>query len=271
MSMSLPQPKYNIYPSLLDKFANYLNSSQIYQQTYGFSEELTITEEEFEAQKKQELLDGINRVPFESESADKGTMFNEVIDCIIEERNSDKMQIKKIHGIKDVTYADGSQERLTTENPIGINAKWKDREFTFNISDCKQIAKTLKGAVCQSYKEGFIETAYGFVKLYGYTDYIMPFSVVDLKTTKSYQAFKYRNHWQRIVYPFLMNFNGEFINDFTFLVYKWTKNGGEIYEENYTYNEAEDLPKLTEFVEQFIEFLEAHREQITDKKIFNIQ
>lgn len=253
--MNLPQPKYNIYPSLLDKFANYLNSSQIYQQTYGFSEEPAMTEEEFEAQKKQELLDGINRVPFESESADKGTMFNEVIDCIIDGRDSKKMIItaNKEVNIVDVVWQ-----------------KEEPRTFAFNLNDCREIAKTLKGAVCQSYKEGFIETAYGFVKLYGYTDYIMPFSVVDLKTTKSYFAFKYRNHWQRIVYPFLMNFNGEFINDFTFLVYKWTKNGGEIYTEEYTYNESEDLPKLTEILEQFIEFLEAHREQITDKKIFNM-
>ena len=73
------QPNYNIYPSLLDAFGSYINSSQIYQEYYGFAEEPAVSEEEFEQQKYQDLINKINRVPFESEAADKGTMFNEVI------------------------------------------------------------------------------------------------------------------------------------------------------------------------------------------------
>lgn len=247
----MQQPKYNIYPSLLDAFAGYVNSAKIYSEYYGFAEDPSITEDEFEAQKMQDLIDKINRVPFESEAADKGTMFNEVIDCIVEKRKSDKMQMLSAPDI--------------------IEVSWKDWKHCFNLHDCKTIASAVKGAVSQDYQEGFINTKYGFVKIYGYSDFLLPFRVVDLKTTGKYFAFKFRNNWQHIVYPFLLNFNGNFINEFTYLVYKWTRNGGEIFEEEYTYDEVRDLPKLQDFVEQFIEFLEAHRDQITDQKIFNLQ
>ena len=69
----------------------------------------------------------------------------------------------------------------------------------------------------------------------------------------------------------LLHFNGNFVSDFTYLIYKWTKTGGEIFEEEYTYDEARDLPKLVDIIEQFIEFLEANRDKITDLKIFNLQ
>ena len=42
--------------------------------------------EVIEAELKQSLLDAINRVPFESEAADKGTAFNAVIDCYIHKK-----------------------------------------------------------------------------------------------------------------------------------------------------------------------------------------
>ncbi len=250
--MNLPQPQYNIYPSLLDTFAGYINSSQVYQDYYGFAEEPSITEAEFEQKKYEELIDKINRVPFQSEAADKGTMFNEVIDCIVEKRLSVNMEIN-------------------TVIPEMISVRWKNWEHHFNKADCKTLAKAVKGAVCQDYQEGFLQTKYGVVKIYGYSDYLLPFRVVDLKTTSKYTAFKFRNNWQHIVYPFLLHFNGSFISDFTYLVYKWNRNGGEIFEEEYTYDETRDLPKLTDFVEQFIEFLEENRAKITDKKIFNLQ
>lgn len=244
---------YNIYPSLLDKFESFINSSRIYQEYYGFSEDPAMTEDEFGSQKLADLLNGINRVPFESEAADKGTMFNEVIDCIVENRKSDKMKIE------------------TNLAAPSIQVWWKNWMHSFNIQDCKTIAKAVKGAVCQNYQEGFIDTKYGRVKLYGYSDYLLPFRIADLKTTGKYQAFKFRNNWQHIVYPFLLNYNGIFVNDFTYLIYKWNKNGGEIFEEEYTYNQEKDLPRLIDFVEQFIEFLEANRNLITDEKIFNYQ
>ncbi|HAH55581.1 MAG TPA: HNH endonuclease [Flavobacterium sp.] len=250
---NLQQHNYNIYPSLLDRFANYINSSQIYQDYYGFAEEPSISEEEFEKQQFQSLIDGINRVPFESEAADKGTMFNEVIDCIIENRKSDKMNIE------------------VNKAAPAIQVSWKNWIHSFNTWDCKTIADALKGAVCQNLIEGFLQTKYGAVKLYGYYDYLLPFCLVDLKTTKSYSAFKFIKNWQHIVYPFILNTNGISINDFTYLVYKWNKEGGEIFEENYTFDAQNDIPKLTDFVEQFIEFMEINKHLITDLKVFNKQ
>ena len=249
----MKQLNYNIYPSLLDAFGSYINSSQIYQEYYGFAEEPAVSEEEFEQQKYQDLINKINRIPFESEAADKGTMFNEVIDCIVENRKSEKMKI-------ETNYA-----------APAIQVWWKNWMHSFNVQDCKTIAKAVKGAICQNYQEGFLQTKYGVVKIYGYSDFLLPFRVVDLKTTGKYFAFKFRNNWQHIVYPFLLHFNGNFVSDFTYLIYKWTKTGGEIFEEEYTYDEARDLPKLVDIIEQFIEFLEANRDKITDLKIFNLQ
>ena len=159
------QPNYNIYPSLLDAFGSYINSSQIYQEYYGFAEEPAVSEEEFEQQKYQDLINKINRVPFESEAADKGTMFNEVIDCIVENRKSEKMKI-------ETNYA-----------APAIQVCWKNWMHSFNVQDCKTIAKAVKGAICQNYQEGFLQTKYGVVKIYGYSDFLLPFRVVDLKTT----------------------------------------------------------------------------------------
>ena len=55
--------KYKIYPTLLDGFQRYLDS-----------EEDTAL---------QELIDKINRKPFTSVAADKGTAFNEVVEGVI--------------------------------------------------------------------------------------------------------------------------------------------------------------------------------------------
>ena len=75
------QPNYRIYATLLDSYFNYLNSDVIYERYYGWSENPPYTEEEFRQKQFQELIDRINRRPFDSEAADKGTAFNEVIDA----------------------------------------------------------------------------------------------------------------------------------------------------------------------------------------------
>ena len=43
---------------------------------------------------------------------------------------------------------------------------------------------------------------------------------------------------------------------------------GTRYPEYYTYNHEQTVKQLTQHVERFIEFLEANRNLITDKKIF---
>ena len=58
---------YNIYPTLLDKFSDYLNADKNWETYYGDStKEDSPTIEEYEEKQRQSLIDSINRVPFES-------------------------------------------------------------------------------------------------------------------------------------------------------------------------------------------------------------
>lgn len=91
------QPKYRIYATLLDAFGAYLNSDVIWDKYWGWSENPPHTPEEFHEQQFQELIDRINRKPFDSEAADRGTAFNEIIDCMIENRKSSIMEISKAY------------------------------------------------------------------------------------------------------------------------------------------------------------------------------
>ena len=81
--MSKPKVSYKFYATLLDGYQDYLRSSEIYQEYWGFSENPSKTEDEFEVEQLQGLINRINRVPFDSEAADKGTAFNEVVDCLV--------------------------------------------------------------------------------------------------------------------------------------------------------------------------------------------
>ena len=65
-------PKYMMYATLLDSFQNYLNSDTLWYQFYGSSDNPKYSIEEYETKSFKELIDRINRVPFESEAADKG-------------------------------------------------------------------------------------------------------------------------------------------------------------------------------------------------------
>lgn len=64
------QPKYRFYPSLLDKFEQYLRADEQVESFWNVDNETgeyKKSPEEIEAELKQSLLDAINRVPFESE------------------------------------------------------------------------------------------------------------------------------------------------------------------------------------------------------------
>jgi hypothetical protein len=233
--------KYNFYATLLDKFESYINSSQIYQEYWGFAENPEKSEFEFEQEQFKGLIDTINRVPFESELADKGTAFNEVIDCLIQKRKSDKMDIK--------SYKDKNE----------ITVKFKEHTFSFNINLCKEFASYFSNGILQYRCENTLETKYGKVLLCGNIDVVMPFSIHDIKTTKKYNAFKFRNNWQHIVYPYCTGIN-EFEYNITDLKNIWT--------EGYNFNLENHLPKLINHCELLIEFIEANKNLITDKKIF---
>jgi len=238
--------KYKFYATLLDKYESYINSSRIYQQYYGFAENPSISEEDFEKQQFQSLIDTINRVPFESEAASKGTAFNEMVDCIIENRKSEDYEITSF---KEQNIIRVKDDKYIFDFPLDISLK---------------ISNLLKGALTQQFCEGNLPTKYGDVLLYGYIDELMPFKVVDIKTTSKYNAFKFRHNWQHIVYPFCLIQNGILISEFEYL----TTDFKNIWSETYTYNQEIHLPKLIQHCENLIEFIEQNKHLISNKKIF---
>lgn len=247
--------KYLFYATLLDGFQEYLSSDKIYSEYWGFSENPPMTEEEFHEKKRLELIDRINRVPVACEKADRGTAFNEIVDCLILGRKSEKMEIASNRDAGTVTAA------------------YNGRRFTFSLSICKEFAGYYKGALTQVYTEAVLPTMYGDVKLYGYLDELMPMSIHDLKSTTKYSAGKFKDHWQHIAYPYCLNQSGNRISDFEYNILLISeRTDGDTYEtftEHYAYVPERDIPRLTEHIESLIEFIEAHRDLITDKKIFN--
>ena len=247
--------KYNIYSTLLDAYQDYMDSDRIYSRYWGFAENPPFSEWEFREKKRLELVDRINRVPFDSEKADRGTAFNEIVDCMVLGRKSDKMEIE------------------SNRDAGIITAVYNSRKFTFSIPVCKEFSDYFKGALTQVYTEAVLPTRYGEVQLYGYIDFLMPMCIHDIKTTGQYTVGKFKRHWQHIVYPYCLQGEGNSVSDFEYNVLLINERMGgdtcETFTEHYAYVPEHDVPRLTECVEGLIEFLEAHRDVITDLKIFN--
>lgn len=252
------QVKYLIYPSLLDSYTSYLNTDDVYDRYWGNSENPSKTIEQFQEEQFQGLIDKINRVPMkweDSEKADRGTAFNEIVDCIIAGENSKEMKIA-----------------TDKENGV-IIAEYNKRTFQFPINVCREFAEYFKGAQSQVRVSAILPTKYGDVEIYGVIDELMPTCIHDIKTTGSYEAWKYKDYAQRFVYPYCLNENGCKVDKFQFnvLVIKENKYGVD-YEsltEFYNYDHESDTEILREKVEEFIEFLESNRELISNRKIFN--
>lgn len=239
--------KFKFYATLLDTFQGYLNSSELYQQYWGNSKDASKTEEEFENEQFHNLLNTINRIPHEiNEKADRGTAFNEVVDCIILKKKSEKMDISS----NSVTGL--------------ITVKYDGFTFQFPTALCREFSNYFNGAIPQVYTEGILETKYGNVLLYGYIDELMPLAIHDIKTTTQYHAYKYRKNWQHRVYPFCMNQMGNSVRTFEYNITDFNNT----YTEVYVYEPDRDIQELRIFCERFIEFLYMNSELITDKKIF---
>lgn len=251
--MKEQRPKYLFYATLLDSFQGYIGSSEIYQKYWGFSEDPPKSEFEFEQEQFQSLIDRINRVPIDSEPADRGTCFNEIIDCPIEGRKSDKVEL------------------ISNRETDSILAKYNNREFVFSLSTCRKIAKSYEGAIPQVLTKALLETKYGLVELYGYIDELMPTSIVDIKVKGKYKAFSFKNNWQHRVYPYCLQSEGTDLSEFVYDIYVLDENNQlrEGHKEVYAYSAERDIPALTAHCEGLIELIEANRHLITDKKIFN--
>lgn len=307
--------KYAFYPTLLDSFTKYLTTKAedyFYQDDSGkwhknydeYEGTFHYSQEEVDALLLQELIDKINRKPFEpSEAASKGTIFNEIVDCIIgkhDTRNRDYF-ISSANGFDDfakktfgasIVYVDG-KPRVVGENDLGMLQPYYDLvrkidvpfiygtidgfEFYFDKELCMNCADYFKDATSQHYTSAMIDTSYGRVMLYGYVDELIRDKIYDIKTTKSYTFGNYKDYWQRHVYPYCLIESKDCtsIKAFEFSVYQLKGGGprsplikGDFYKEVYDYDHKRSTDYIRQHCERFIEFLEEHREMITDKKIF---
>lgn len=278
--MNSPQPKYRIYPSLLDAYTDYLKSDDIYERYWGFSENPPFSPDEFREKQFHALIDRINRVPFDSEAADKGTAFNEAVDCIVEHRESGIMQIKSVkekfieklcnnligydsckkdHCEMCPFYAEEERERV-----VSIDVVYNNRKFSFSPRLCHEFAYYYEGALTQQRVEAILPTCFGDVLVYGVIDELMPLSVHDIKTTGSYYVGKFKGHYQHLVYPYCLIESGNDIRIFEYNITDFKNT----YTETYVFNPERDIPVLRECVEDFIRFLNDNRNLITDTKIF---
>lgn len=281
------QPKYRFYATLLDSFMNYVDSDIIWEKYWGWSEAPPHTPEEFKQIQFQDLIDRINRVPFDSEATDKGTAFNEVIDCLVEHRKSDKVQMERIVAPEVIEHVMGQVDNCNPDerwadveyidNPdagkvTGVRVWYNNRIFEFDIKLCREFADYFKGALTQQFVSAILPTAYGDVEVYGFIDELKPLSVHDIKTTGSYSVGKFKNHSQHLVYPYCLYKDGSTIRLFEYNVAEINKYGKwETFTESYMFVPERDIPILTERCESLIRFIEENRALITDKKIFNLQ
>ena len=248
---------YNFYATLLDSFQNYIDSDVNWEKFWGGSADPKLSIAEYTEQCKQELIDRINRVPFDSEAADRGSAFNEIVDCLIEHRKPKDMEVVKVYNENNAV--------------IALKALYKEREFTFPIEMCRDMADSYKGAIPQYFCEGILPTKYGNVKLYGFIDELMPDSIHDIKTTSKYEAFKFRKHWQHIVYPYCLMCMGSDVTTFNYDVVVLNKDpfNYDFFRESHCFIPHLHIPRLTEHCERLIEFLLVNKDLITDKRIFN--
>ena len=259
------QPNYRIYPSLLDNFDKFLRSDEEVESFWNVDNETG----EYK-RSPEELLDAINRKPFESEAADKGTAFNAIIDCYLHKE-------KHVPTERAPYSIIGDEETNTIQVSFPATNIALARNFLFDRAWCIEQSKYFQGAVSQLFVSAILPTRYGNVELYGFIDELLRDVVYDIKSTSSYQFGKYEHGWQRHVYPYCLIASGQMdsIKAFEYTAYH-LKGGtsrtplisGVCYPEYYTYNHEQTIKLLTAHVERFIEFLEANKELITDTKIF---
>ena len=261
------KPDYAFYPSLLQKYQDLLDYELIAEQDWNKDPEgdYRLTPDEMYLKLEAELIDSINRVAHEpNEAADKGTAFNEIVDCLIEGRGC---------GRDDMVV-------MSMKRPDGrkiVKADMNVFHFEFDLELCKDVASRFPGSLTQYFADAVMPTSRGNVRLYGYIDEWVGNRIVDLKTTSRYEWGKFEKGWQRHVYPWCVIEMGVAteIESFTYFVVEWayqakgapiTAKG--IYEETYTYDHEESGRKIREMCERFIGWLESRREFITDRRIF---
>lgn len=280
----MSQPSYRIYPSLLQKFQSLLDVEiEVNDPDKNIDSDGNYkkTADELSDKYEAELLAMVNRESREPiEAASQGTAFNEIVDCLIENRGSsnESIVIRSVWydpSCKMVIGGDPDDIKDKTGLEKVIEASLDGFTFYFNTQFCKEASSYFKGSIPQYLCSAILPTQYGDVELYGYIDELRQDKVYDIKTTSKYKYGKFENGWQKDVYPYCLIESGDCdeITEFEYTVFLLKKLKdqpitGTMYRECYSYNHERTRQRLTQMCERFIEWLEAHREQITDRKIF---
>lgn len=181
--------------------------------------------------KWQELLDKINRTGtfVPNEAILKGQAFEQAVsNCLLKVHN-------KIEGDEYV-------------NTFRFSKSLVDRVVT----------KLQHHQGMQTFVQGQVDTPMGLVKLYGYVDFVYPDFYIDLKTTSSYKVGKYEINAQHKCYPLIGKKKAchYLITDFV-----------DMYVEPYEFTPELQDKFMFELIE-FLQWLEANRDKITDRKIW---
>lgn len=125
----------------------------------------------------------------------------------------------------------------------------------------EQFARGFEKAARQVFVETILPTQYGNVRVYGKVDEILRDTAYDTKTTKNYTFPKYLRAWQHPVYLEALKPLG--IRRFVYRITDFE----DYFEEEYFYRQ-EDTDRLISECAQLVEFLEANRARVTDRKVF---
>lgn len=176
----------------------------------------------------QELMDKLNKRPFKGTLAmEKGTAFNELVDRLSK---------------GEITLADSG---LVEQGG-----------FTFSLATASDIAKRVLGTQIQKYLQAIIPVDNYDVKVFGFSDYLAPDRIWELKTGGYYPG-KFARRWQR---PTYMACRPE-VKKFTYLVTDFVN----VYEETYEHPGREELIQT---LREFVDFIESHRAEIQNPKLF---
>lgn len=171
--------------------------------------------------------------------------------------------LDKINRVEVIDYSESALKGMRFEALINntLDGELFDQQTEFDCDLVDRIATMVCNNVGkQKYIERIIKSKYGNIKLYGYVDYAFNDHYIDLKTCEKYKPDKYRNYSQHKFYPFV-----GYKPELTYLITDFKR----IYTETYAITEKTTSELFVE-ITQLIEWLEVHRSEITDTKIFTI-
>lgn len=152
------------------------------------------------------------------------------------------------------TPTTAAQERGTSFEEAVVKGTDEER---FNPDIIKRVRKLLPRPIVDT--QVYCQLEIEDVLFYGYVDLIGSFKAVDLKTTGSYQPGRFVHNHQNL-YLHALKRKGIKLMEYVITDFN------DVYVESYSLTHPID--RQIEEIRQFKTFLDEHRAQITDKKIF---